>query len=161
MIFKRLAEHYSLSAVLVLGALAGFGFVPVRAQSFASAEHRTNGAPRIYIAPQAGFDSYLAAAIVKKHVPAVVTQNKEEAQLVLTGAVQAKEETAGSKVARCLFLYCAGAEGSQTASAQLVDAKTQEVIWAYNVHKPSAQAYQSTAEAVAKHLKEFLEKNPR
>jgi hypothetical protein len=40
---------------------------------------------------------------------------------------------------------------------QLVDAKTQEVVWAYNVRKANAQAYQSTSEAVAKHLKQFLE----
>lgn len=121
----------------------------------------TGGAPRIYIPPQNGFESYLSAAIVKKHVPAVVTQNKEDAQFVLTSAVQAKEESAGSKVARCLFMYCAGAEGSQTASVQLVNAKTQEVAWAYNVRKASAQAYQSTAEAVAKHVKQFLEEHPQ
>jgi hypothetical protein len=29
------------------------------------------------------------------------------------------------------------------------------------VIKANAQAYQSTAEAVAKHLKQYLEKNPR
>ena len=77
---------------------------------------REGGAPRIYIEPQNGFDSYIAAAIVKKHVPAVVTQNKEEAQFVLTSVVLSKEETTGGKIARCLFLYCAGAEGTQTAT---------------------------------------------
>ncbi len=130
--------------------------------TFSQAQVFHHGAsPRIYIEPQDGFESYLSAAIVKKHVPAVVTQNKEEAQYVLTSAVQSKEEGAGSKIARCLFMYCAGAEGSQTASVQLVDTKTQEVAWAYNVRKASAQAYQSTAEAAAKHLKEFLERNPQ
>ena len=118
-------------------------------------------APRIYIPSQDGFESYLSAAIVKKRVPAVVTQNKDDAQFVLTSAVQAKEESTGSKVARCLFLYCAGAEGSQTASVQLVNTKTQEVAWAYNVRKGSARAYQSTAEAVAKHLKSLLEEHPQ
>ena len=89
-----------------------------------------------------------------------MTQNKDDAQFVLTSTVEAKEESAGSKVARCLFLYCAGMEGSQIASVQLVDAHTQEVMWAYTVHKASARAYQSTAEAVAKHLKHFLEEHP-
>jgi hypothetical protein len=117
--------------------------------------------PRIYIQPQDGFESYVSAAIVKKHVPAVVTQNKQEAMFYLTSAVESKTESTGSKIARCLFLYCAGMEGSQTATVQLVNAKTQEVAWAYNVRKGSAQAYQSTAEAVAKHLKEFLEEHPR
>jgi hypothetical protein len=92
---------------------------------------------------------------------AVVTEDKNEAQFILRSTVEAKEESAGSKVARCLFLYCAGIQGTQTATVQLVDAATQEVDWAYNVHKGSATAYQSTAEAIAKHLKNFLEKEPR
>jgi hypothetical protein len=133
------------------------------AASAFSAESTTSlgAAPRIYIEPQSGFESYISAAIVKKHVPAVVTENKDEARFVLRSAVEAKEESAGSKVARCLFLYCAGIQGTQTATVQLVDATTQEVAWAYNVRKGSATAYQSTAEAIAKHLKEFLGKHPQ
>ena len=119
------------------------------------------GSPRIYIEPQSGFESYLSAAIVKKHVPAVVTQNKESATFILTSAVLAKEESTGSKVARCLFAYCAGIQGIQTATVQLVNIKTQEVAWAYNVRKASASAYQSTAEAAAKHLKKFFEEHPQ
>ena len=117
--------------------------------------------PRIYVEPQEGFESYLSAAIVKKHVPAVVTQDKENASFVLTSAVLAKEESTGSKVARCLFAYCAGIQGTQTATVQLVNVKTKEVAWAYNVKKGSASAYQSTAEAAAKHLKKFLEEHPQ
>lgn len=119
------------------------------------------GAPRIYVEEQDGFESYITAAIVKKRVPAVVTRNKEEAHFHLTSAVTTKEESAGSKVARCLFMYCAGMEGSQTATVQLINASTQEVAWAYNVRKGSAKAYQSSAEAIAKHLKRFLQRNPR
>ena len=129
---------------------------------FVSAQAPANGgSPRIYVEPQNGFESYISAAIVKKHVPAVVTKNKDEATFVLTSAVEGKEESSGSKVARCLFLYCAGIQGTQTATVQLVSAKTQDVAWAYNVHKGSASAYQSTSEAIAKHLKEFLEKHPQ
>jgi hypothetical protein len=120
-----------------------------------------SGAPRIFIQPQDGFESYISAAIVKKQVPAVVTQNQDETVFVLTSAVQSKEESAGSKIARCLFIYCAGMQGTQTASVQLVNAKTQEVVWAYNVRKGAAQAYQSSAEAIAKHLKKFLEQHPQ
>ena len=115
---------------------------------------------RIFIEPQGGFESYLSAAIVKKHVPAVVTQDRETASFVLTGTVNAKEESTGSKVARCLFLYCAGMQGTQSATVQLVRANTQEVAWAYSVKKASAGAYQSSAEAVAKHLRQFLEQHP-
>lgn len=135
--------------------------VSAQGQSVAPRMVASAGAPRIYIPPQEGFDSYISAAIVKKHVPAVVTQEKEEAQFLLTSAVDAKRESTGSIVARCLFLYCAGAAGTQTATVQLVNSQTHEVVWAYNVQKGSAQAYQSTAEAIAKHLKKFLEEHPQ
>jgi hypothetical protein len=137
------------------------GTLSAQGQSVAPRIVATAGAPRIYIPPQEGFESYISAAIVKKHVPAVVTQDKEEAQFVLTSAVDAKRESTGSIVARCLFLYCAGAAGTQTATVQLVNAKTHEVAWAYNVQKASAAAYQSSAEAIAKHLKKFLEEHPQ
>lgn len=115
---------------------------------------------KIFIQPQEGFDSYISAAIIKKHVPAVVTQNKDDAQFILTSAVQSKEESTGSKIARCLFMYCVGVAGNQTATVQLVN-PNGEVAWAYNVKKGDANGFQSTAEAIAKHLKQFLEKGYR
>lgn len=159
----QILKGRSTSPALILLALvaAVSGNLYGQGQSVAPRIAASTGALRIYIPPQEGFESYISAAIVKKHVPAVVTQEKDEAQFVLTSAVDAKRESTGSIVARCLFLYCAGAEGSQTATVQLVNAKTHEVAWAYNVRKASAQAYQSTAEAIAKHLKKFLEEHPQ
>ena len=116
--------------------------------------------PRIYIEPQDGFESYLSAAIVKKRVPVIVTQDRENATFILTSSVKAKEESTGSKVARCLFAYCAGIQGTQSATVQLINIRTKDVTWGYNVIKGSAAAYQSTAEAAAKHLKHYLETNP-
>jgi hypothetical protein len=50
----------------------------------------------------------------------------------------------------------------------LIDAKTKDVVWAYEVHKSShgallfgshaARGQQSLAEACAKHLKEYIKK---
>jgi hypothetical protein len=127
------------------------------AVSIPASGQQPGASPRIFIAPQDGFESYISAAIVKKHVPVVVTQDETQAQFVLTSAVLAKEESTGSKVARCLFAYCAGIQGTQTATVQLVNAQTHEVAWAYNVRKASATAYQSSAEAIAKHLKQYFE----
>lgn len=158
---REVAHHPRLATLAVsvaVGMLLGTAFACAESPA---TEAPRGGSPRIYIEPQNGFESYLSAAIVKKHVPAVVTTNKDETAFVLTSAVISREESTGSKVARCLFLYCAGAEGTQTATVQLVNSKTQEVAWAYNVRKASASAYQSTAEAVAKHLKEFLEQHPQ
>ena len=70
--------------------------------------------PRIYIAPSDGFESYLAAAFTKKHVPAQIVQDKDNVKYILSSPpVQEKPESAGGKIARCLFAYCAGIEGSQ------------------------------------------------
>jgi len=107
-----------------------------------------SGSPRIFIEAPDDYSSYISAAIVKKHVPAVVTQSKESATYILTNALQVQRASTG-------------ASGSQTATVQLVNAQTQEVIWAYNVRKYDASGYQSTAEAVAKHLKKFLNEHPR
>jgi hypothetical protein len=107
-----------------------------------------------------GYESYIAAAIVKKHVPVVVTDDRDHADFVITSSVTGKEESTGSKFARCLFAYCAGIEGTQTVSIRLINATTKDVAYAYNVRKAGATNYQSSAEAVAKHLKQFLEGKP-
>jgi len=120
--------------------------------------HAQTANPKIYIAPQNGFESYLAGAFTKKSVPAQVVQTEEAADYILTPApVVQKPESAGGKIARCLFAYCAGIEGSQTASVSLVDTKTKAVVWAYNVKKGGSSNFQSSAEACAKHLKHWLE----
>jgi hypothetical protein len=133
--------------------------IPITIAAFgAKASRAPADSPRIYIEPQNGFESYISAAIIKKQVPALVTLNKADAKFVLTSVVLQEKETTGGKIARCLFLYCAGIAGIQTATVQLINPANQQVVWAYNVRKGSASAYQSTAEAIAKHLKEFLEK---
>lgn len=128
------------------------------AAAVACAEHNV---ARVFIEPQEGYESYLAAAIVKKKTPLIVTQDREAATYVLTATVVGKEESTGGKIARCLFMYCGGIQGEQTVSIQLLDAKTKEVAYAYNVRKLGASNFQSTAEAAAKHMKQFLEENRR
>lgn len=113
---------------------------------------------KIYISPANGFETYLAAAITKKHVPVQMVQEQNAADYILGPApVQEKPESTGGKIARCLFAYCAGIEGSQTASVTLTDTKTKVVVWAYSVRKGGSKNYQSSAEACAKHLKKWLE----
>ena len=125
---------------------------------FAPISYSQTSNPKVYIAPQNGFESFLAGAFTKKNVPAQMVQTAEAADYILSAApVQQKPETAGGKIARCLFAYCAGIEGSQTASVTLIDAKTKAVVWAYNVRKGGSSNFQSSAEACAKHLKNWLE----
>ena len=59
-----------------------------------AAENQTK---RIYIDPMNGYESYIAAAIVKKHVPVVVTEDRDHADFVITSFVTEKEESTGSK----------------------------------------------------------------
>jgi hypothetical protein len=120
--------------------------VPIKAASFTHT---------VFIEPSDGFETFIAAAIVKKQVPIVVTKNRADAEFVIHAVVIGKEESGLSKVARCAFAYCIGVNGTQTATVELIDSK-QQVVWAYNVRKGGSSNFQSSAEAVAKHLKEFI-----
>jgi hypothetical protein len=116
--------------------------------------------PTVYIEPQSGFETYLGAAIAKKGVPVdVVTDETKATYLLKPSAVQIKQESTGSKVTRCVFLSCAGIEDKGTVSVQLIEASSSKMLWAYSVNKQrGGKNEQSMAEAVAKHMKEFLEK---
>lgn len=132
---------------------------------------------RIVIAPMGGFETYFAAAVREKGVPVTLTLDKNSAQYFV---VSTETEWRG-------FVYGSGASadwspagghfagGSAASSTRglessimLIDAKSKDVVWAYEVHKSShgallfgtlaARGQQSLAEACAKHLKEFMEK---
>jgi hypothetical protein len=132
---------------------------------------------RVVIAPMGGFETYFAAAVREKAVPITLTLDKASAQFFV---VSTNTEWQG-------FVYGSGgsaswgpnggsaahgAAASSTrgleASIMIIDAKTKDVVWAYEVHKNShgsllfgtfgARGQQSIAEACAKHLKEFVEK---
>jgi hypothetical protein len=132
----------------------------ILAMVLATASAALGAGPRVYIQPDGGYESYLAAAIIKKHVPVTVTTNKANADYVLVSHVISHEESSLAKLARAAFLAGMGMDGKQTATVELVRASDGSIIWAYNVHKGRALKYQSTAEAAAKHLKSFLRKNP-
>jgi hypothetical protein len=117
--------------------------------------------PTVYLEPQQGFETYLAAAIAKKGVPVDVVTDQTKATYVLKSApLEVKTESTGGKIARCLFAYCAGIEDKGNVSVQLIETSSTKMLWAYSVNKQrgGSKNEQSMAEAVAKHLKEFLEK---
>ena len=116
--------------------------------------------PTVYIEPQSGFETYLAAAISKKSVPVdVVTDQTKATYLLKATPVEIKTESTGGKIARCLFASCAGIEDKGNVSVQLIEASSTKMVWAYSVNKQrgGSKNSQSMAEAVAKHLKEFVE----
>ena len=121
-----------------------------------------SGQPRIFVKADPDFGVALAAALNKKRAPATVVTDEKTANYVLQSAgVAAKEESGASKIARCLFAYCAGIEGSSSVSVQLIQVRDGSVVWAYQVRKANGGpvGIQSLSEAVAKHLKnEFLDR---
>ena len=116
--------------------------------------------PTVYIEPQSGFETYLAAAISKKSVPVdVVTDQTKATYLLKSAPIEIKTESTGGKIARCLFAYSAGIEDKGNVSVQLIETSSTKMLWAYSVNKQrgGSKNPQSMAEAVAKHLKEFVE----
>jgi hypothetical protein len=119
--------------------------------------------PTVYIEPQQGFETYIAAAIEKKGVPVDVVTDKTKAIYILRSApVEVKSESTGGKIARCLFAYCAGIEDKGNVSVQLIEVGSTKMVWAYSVNKQKggSKNEQSMAEAIAKHFKEFLPNAP-
>jgi len=128
---------------------------------FASTAFAEIGRPTVYIEPQNGFETYLAAAFSKKNVPADIVTDQTKATYVLKAApVEIQKESTGGKIARCLFASCAGIEDKGSVSVQLIETNTTKMVWAYSVNKQrgGGKNQQSMAEAVAKHCKEFLDK---
>src|ERR1700686_5676228 len=92
--------------------------------------------PTVYLEPQQGFETYLAAAIAKKSVPVDVVTDQTKAMYVLKSApVEVKSESTGGKIARCLFAYCAGIEDKGNVSVQLIETSSTKVLWASSVNK--------------------------
>jgi hypothetical protein len=134
---------------------------------------------RVVIAPMGGFETYFAAAVREKKVPITLTLDKESAPYFLVssqtewqGFVAASGVSANWNQNGGNFAGGSAASSSRglEASIMLIDAKTKDVLWAYEVHKSShgalllgthgARGQQSLAEACAKHLKQYIEKAP-
>lgn len=116
--------------------------------------------PTLYITPTGdNFEVYIAAAMSKKKVPVTVTKKAEGADFVLTATgVEIQKQSTGSKIARCIFMYCGGIEDRGTTSVEVTQG--DNVVWSYSVNKGRGQKNrQSLAEAIAKHFKDdYLEK---
>ena len=132
---------------------------------------------RVVIAPMGGFETYFAAAVREKKVPVALTLDKASAQYFVIstnteweGFVYGSGGTANWSRSGGNASYGSAASSTRglEASIMIIDAKSKDVVWAYEVHKNShgalifgsfgARGQQSIAEACAKHLKEFIEK---
>ena len=143
-----------LSFVLCLSALSSIQ--PSRASSVstdsASTPHQIERGSKVFIEPMDGFESYLAAAILKKNVPLIVVDDKAKADFIVSGTSHIER----ASWAKTIFISGAPQAG---ASISIKNAKSGDLVFAYAVDKfNAARANQSTAEACAKHLKNYIEK---
>jgi hypothetical protein len=132
----------------------------------------------VYIAPMDGYETYLSAAIVKKHAPLIVVTDKTKADFVITSTVLHKDQNQaivsvsntvntgtnetpferGMEQGRANAAARRALLGITNTSISVVDPKSSQIVFAYSAGSGSAKQLQSTAEDCAKHLKEFIEK---
>jgi len=136
----------------------------------------------IYIEPMDGYETYLAAAIVKKHVPLVVVADKDKADYIVRSTVNHTTPSQPAVVVSNSNVnnnnvnnsnvttrsssgggYGAAltALGSTSTSIAIVDPHSSQVVFAYAAGKAGANQLQRTAEDCAKHMKEFIEKSEK
>lgn len=96
------------------------------------AANRITAGATVFIAPQNGFQKYLAAALQKKNVPLVAVSSPEHATYILKSV--------------------------SASSVQLIDQRTGAIVFSYAPGKNSnVRGQQTTAEACARHLKDQIE----
>jgi hypothetical protein len=146
---------------------------------FAQAQQIKTGATA-YIEPMGGYETYLAAAFMKKHVPLILVADPAKAEYIITSSVAHKgggqpavvvnntnnvnnsgNDGPGQGISQAMQQSAANraARGATSASISVIDAHSSQIVFAYSVGKnANTNQVQSTAEACAKHLKEFIEK---
>jgi len=100
-----------------------------------------------------GFETYMAAALQKKEVPLVIVTERDQADFEIVGSAE-KKSAGWAKV-----IFMGDIRGSATASMQIINLKTKVVVYADSSDRSSAnRGHKSTAEKLAKYLKEKIEK---
>ena len=133
----------------VLAALT-LAFLALATARDASAAALAPGA-KVYLEPMGGFETYLAAAIEKKHVPVKIISDQSQAEFIISGVSESQ------KAGWAKILFTRSTASAEEASIVVKDVASGEVVFAYAVNKGnSMRGKQSAAEACAKHLKEKI-----
>jgi hypothetical protein len=100
---------------------------------------------------EGGFETYLVAGIVEKKVPLTVVNDIRKADYEISGVSES------DKAHWAKMFFMGSQQSSEEASIKVVNLKTEEVVFAYSVHKGNSyRGRQSAAEACAKHLKRII-----
>jgi hypothetical protein len=110
---------------------------------------------KVYVQPMDGFGAYVIAALTKKKAPVTIVSDRDKAEFEIGGNAESQ------KAGWAKIIFAGSVSSHETASINVTDMKTSEIVYAYNVDKTnSARGKQSAAEACAKHIKELIEKKP-
>lgn len=122
----------------------------------------------VYIEPMGGYETYLAAAFTKKHVPLTVVADKDKAAYIITSTVPLEDLIGGHPGVAVDDSNGAGASGngngaspsntSFNAGAGIAVIDASQIVFAYSSGSVDTNRVQTTAEDCAKHLKQFIEK---
>ena len=156
-----------------MSRFAAFLLLVCSAVGFAQVPQIKSGAT-VYIEPMDGYETYLAAALVKKHVPLIVVADKDKADYIIRSTVTHRMPSQPGVVINTTtnvnstgfpgaggFPRAGHGSGHTSASISVIDAHSSQLVFAYSVGKANANQMQSTAEACAKHLKEVIEKQKK
>jgi hypothetical protein len=153
---------------------------------FAQAPQIKSGSA-VYIEPMGGYETYLAAALVRKKVPLIVVTDKSKADYIIASNVSHDAPSTPAVVVnnsatatvnegespnqqtwnqgwelgsqRAAERRAAHAAlGSTSATISVLDPRSSQIVFAYSAGKAGSNQFQKTAEACAKSLKEFIEK---
>jgi hypothetical protein len=128
------------------------------------------GGSTVYLEPANGYETYLSAAIVKKHVPLTVVTDRDKADYTITSSVSERAPRDPAIVINNNVNDAPRHDGFPTArnfgrtnaSISVIDNRSSAIVFAYSVGKSrDTNQLQSAAEACAKHLKEFIEKSEK
>src|SRR5262245_17526443 len=103
-------------------------YLSIAALALASLHAAEAVAPKVYIQPANGVETYITAAIQKKRVPVTVVVDPEQADYVLEVAAESH------KAGWAKILIQRDARSTEEASIRLIDVKTKAVAFAYAYH---------------------------
>ena len=138
----------------------------------------------IYIEPMNGYETYLAAALMKRHVPLLVIMDRTKADFIVASTISHKDPAQPGIVINNRASANVGnnngnndawdrgwesgrsfpqrtSAGRTDASISVVDPRTSQVVFAYSAGSYRPNQTEKTAESCAKHLKEFIEKSEK
>jgi hypothetical protein len=129
-----------------------------RTEATASSQNSKRIPPnsKVYIAPMNGYEIYLAAAFRNKGVPLTIVTEPDYADFIISGTSEKKN----AGWAKTIFM--GDARSTNSASIQIVNIRTKEVVYADSSHRGSAnRGDRSTAEKLAKYLKKKIEEDAK